>query len=400
MVKKSDKVSIVIPVYNGENYLKEAIDSALAQTYKNIEVIVVNDGSTDNTENIARSYGSRIKYLKKENGGVASAVNYGVREMSGEYFAWLSHDDIFDERKIDLQMAAMKQKSDDVDICFSNINVLYMKDNRVVPEDYLQYYEEGQLTNSCFAPIFFAIHGSTILVSKRLIDEVGVWDEKLKATQDSVWLFNAMRGRKSVFVKEALVTVRIHNAMGQLAMADHKKEFNQMVVYFCENLSAEEKTQLYGSEYNFYFRLYEVVKRREKADSCIEYLSEKMKETIYDKVGLTTFYTGYFSNRSLKIAIFGMGTYGKIVLDTFEIYQTKVACFFDNDKSKLGTEYKGVPCMPLYELMNHKSEYIVIVALQDPSELRMQLINQRITFAIAWDEACDILYNVARHCHY
>ena len=71
------KVSIVIPVYNGANYMREAIDSALNQTYKNIEVIVINDGSIDNgeTDRIARSYGDRIVYVKKENGGVSSALN-------------------------------------------------------------------------------------------------------------------------------------------------------------------------------------------------------------------------------------------------------------------------------------------------------------------------------------
>ena len=63
------KVSIVIPVYNGENYMKEAIDSALAQTYDNCEIIVVNDGSTDHTDMIAKSYGHKIRYFSKDNGG-------------------------------------------------------------------------------------------------------------------------------------------------------------------------------------------------------------------------------------------------------------------------------------------------------------------------------------------
>ena len=73
-------ISIVIPVYNGSNFLREAIDSALAQTYKNIEIIVVNDGSADDgeTERIALSYGDKIRYFKKENGGVSSALNYGI----------------------------------------------------------------------------------------------------------------------------------------------------------------------------------------------------------------------------------------------------------------------------------------------------------------------------------
>ena len=101
---QKDKVSIIIPVYNGERYLKEAIDSALAQTYSNLEVIVINDGSVDRTEDIALSYGNKIRYFSKKNGGVASALNLGISVMQGEYFSWLSHDDIYLEDKIEKQM--------------------------------------------------------------------------------------------------------------------------------------------------------------------------------------------------------------------------------------------------------------------------------------------------------
>ena len=94
--KEMPLVSIVIPVYNGSNYLGQAINSALAQTYKNIEILVINDGSTDDgvTERIAKAYGSQIRYYVKENGGVATALNFGIQKMRGEYFSWLSHDDM------------------------------------------------------------------------------------------------------------------------------------------------------------------------------------------------------------------------------------------------------------------------------------------------------------------
>src|SRR5215470_19778957 len=100
-------VSIVIPVYNGSDYLREALDSALSQTYPHVEILVVNDGSTDAgaTEAIARSYGDRIRYFWKPNGHVASALNFGIQQMRGEYFSWLSHDDVYLPDKIKIQMA-------------------------------------------------------------------------------------------------------------------------------------------------------------------------------------------------------------------------------------------------------------------------------------------------------
>ena len=106
MLKYNPLISIIIPVYNGANYMREAIDSAIAQTYKNIEIIVVNDGSTDNgeTEKIALSYGDKINYYYKENGGCASALNYGISKMKGEWFSWLSHDDVYFPTKLESQV--------------------------------------------------------------------------------------------------------------------------------------------------------------------------------------------------------------------------------------------------------------------------------------------------------
>ena len=102
-------VSIIIPVYKGANYMRIAIDSALAQTYENTEVIVVNDGSPDDgaSEEIALSYGDRIRYFKKENGGCASALNFGISKMRGEWFSWLSHDDVYEHDKIERELTCV-----------------------------------------------------------------------------------------------------------------------------------------------------------------------------------------------------------------------------------------------------------------------------------------------------
>lgn len=87
-------VSIVVPIYNKEKYLKKCIDSLLNQSYKNIEIILVNDGSTDRCEELCKSYlDKKIKYYYKENGGVSSARNYGIKKAAGEYLLFVDADD-------------------------------------------------------------------------------------------------------------------------------------------------------------------------------------------------------------------------------------------------------------------------------------------------------------------
>lgn len=104
-------VSIIIPIYNGEKWMKECIESALNQTYENIEIIIVNDGSTDNTELIAKSYISRhenIFYLKQKNAGQASARNAGLAVARGEYIQFLDSDDYLELNTIEIAVNAIE----------------------------------------------------------------------------------------------------------------------------------------------------------------------------------------------------------------------------------------------------------------------------------------------------
>ena len=120
---KKAKVSLIIPVYNGEDYVEEAINSALNQTYENLEIIVVNDGSKDKTEQICLKYKDKIRYYAKENGGVATALNLALEKMTGEYFSWLSHDDLYYPNKIEEEM----KYADDHCIIFSNYDLINEK---------------------------------------------------------------------------------------------------------------------------------------------------------------------------------------------------------------------------------------------------------------------------------
>ena len=102
------KVSVIIPAYNGELYISDAIESVLAQTYRDYEIIVVDDGSTDDTSKIVQAYGDRVHYIYQENQGVAAARNQGIKVSTGKYIAFLDQDDFFLEDKLSEQVSCLK----------------------------------------------------------------------------------------------------------------------------------------------------------------------------------------------------------------------------------------------------------------------------------------------------
>ena len=113
------KVSVIIPVYNGDRYLAEAIDSVLGQTYQDLEIIVVDDGSTDDSFQIAQQYGQAVQYFYQQNQGVAVARNQGIKFSQGEYIAFLDQDDVFLPNKLRKQVSCFEELDDAVGIIHS-----------------------------------------------------------------------------------------------------------------------------------------------------------------------------------------------------------------------------------------------------------------------------------------
>src|SRR5262245_46484951 len=101
------KVSVIIPCYRQGRYLAQAIDSCLAQTHPDVEVIVVNDGSDDNTDEVARGYGDRIRYIPKRNGGVSAARNSGIAVATGRYLKFLDADDHLAPQQIEWHLEGL-----------------------------------------------------------------------------------------------------------------------------------------------------------------------------------------------------------------------------------------------------------------------------------------------------
>lgn len=211
------KISIIIPVYNGSNYLAYAIDCALQQTYQNIEIIVVNDGSTDDgkTEALALSYGDRIRYFSKANGGVSSALNYGIDKMTGDYFSWLSHDDAYSPDKIADSIALLRTHGliDKNAIAFTG--GYYIDSSGLRIKNFPSRFDTNRLYSGLDVVRLMTqngtLNGCCMLIPKAAFDVVGKFDETLRYSQDTLmWYRVFLSGYNLISDGKPNVMNRIH----------------------------------------------------------------------------------------------------------------------------------------------------------------------------------------------
>ncbi len=270
------RVTIVIPVYNGANYLREAIDSALQQTYNNIQVLIVNDGSNDNgrTEDIALSYGNKISYYCKENGGVASALNLGIQEMTGEYFSWLSHDDVYYADKIMRQIKYLESNKDRQMLTYCDSEIIDEDTNMIrmsrINQKYLKHIYLTILSTS--------IGGCSLLIPRLCFEKVGFFNEKLKTTQDNeMWLRISKQRFKFEYIPEILLKSRLHSEQGSNKLKDyHQKEIVEFYKWAFGYIGDDMKL-IYEDidklllDIGCYDAQSELLKRKYKNDAFIKY---------------------------------------------------------------------------------------------------------------------------------
>jgi len=251
------KVSILIPVYNGSDYVRQAIDSTLAQTYKNIEIIVVNDGSTDGgkTDKICKSYGEKIRYFLKENGGVASALNYGISKMEGEYLSWLSHDDIYYPDKVEKQIRFLKSLKNKDTVLYSNVE--YIDENGITfaKTDYEKRFPIKKLNTRLFPALKGFMNGCAIMIPKVCFDKVGLFNENLKTTNDYDMWFRICRGCEVMFIPETLIKYRIHKNQGTQTNPFYIKESEELWSSIIRSLTLEEISKFEKDTFKFYYEI-------------------------------------------------------------------------------------------------------------------------------------------------
>ena len=272
------KVSIIIPVYNGESFLEQAINSALHQTYDNIEVIVINDGSNDKgkTEAIAKKYNDKIKYFYKENGGVASALNMALEKMSGDYFSWLSHDDLYYDDKIEKQIKFIKQHH------LQNEKVILFGDYSLIDENSKVFAEcrknHEEIENKPeYALLRGHLNGITVLIPKKAFEEYGKFDETLRCAQDYDMWKKMMKTYKVIHQPEILSKTRIHGKRDTAVNPKVITEGNKLWIDLIEDVLPQRKKELEGSEYNYYEEMVKFLKDT-PYDEARKHCEDKVRE--------------------------------------------------------------------------------------------------------------------------
>jgi len=239
-------ITVAIPVYNGSDFLTQAIASALAQTYPRVEVLVVNDGSNDGgaSRESALAFGDRIRYIEKPNGGVASALNAAISHMRGDYLAWLSHDDEFLPDKLTKQVDFLGTRDDRENVVLFGG---FLVENLMTGENYeAPLFSAKEMARSglyrWLKAIFASqLHGCTTLLPKAVIDRFGVFDEGLKTTQDYDFFCRLLAGGVAfAYQEEYLIRTRHHKQQGTHALMDvHLRELDSLFISIIDRFRAE-----------------------------------------------------------------------------------------------------------------------------------------------------------------
>ncbi len=180
------KVSSVICVYNGARFLREAIESALNQTYPAVEVVVINDGSTDDSDAVCRQYAGRLLYRPQPNAGLARARNRGIRESTGEYIALLDQDDAWMPDKIEKQMTLFEHNPD-LGLVFADSAQFDAEGRTVITRTEAGKMRRGHVLPDLYDHNF--VCSLTALCPRHVLDRVGLFWEDLRFSLDwDLWL--------------------------------------------------------------------------------------------------------------------------------------------------------------------------------------------------------------------
>ena len=208
-------VSCIVPTYNGEAYLAEALDSILAQTYPSLEIVIADDGSTDATLAIAARYGDRVRVAVQANGGPAAARNLGLREARGPFLAFLDQDDLWHPGKLARQMGRFAVRPD-LDVSVAHVQRFW---TAALKEQADRFHD-----HRVAKPIPGYITG-TFVVRRRVFELVGPFDADVRFADSMAWFMRATeRGVVSELLPDVLLRHRMHGQNLSQSEADGSRD--------------------------------------------------------------------------------------------------------------------------------------------------------------------------------
>jgi glycosyltransferase involved in cell wall biosynthesis len=210
-------ISCIVPVFNGERYLAEALNSIIAQPHRPLEIIVADDGSSDETASVARGYGAQVRYLRQPNQGPAAARNLGLSRAQGDFIAFLDADDLWHPEKLGRQMARFRARPE-LEYCITHVQNFRTPKDGATANGLENYYLGRPL------PGYVTV---TLLARRSLFGRVGPFNPALHHGDDTDWYLRAKeRGAEMELLPDVLVHRRIHDAnMSQVQAAQSREEY-------------------------------------------------------------------------------------------------------------------------------------------------------------------------------
>jgi glycosyltransferase involved in cell wall biosynthesis len=203
------KLSVIIPTYNNARYIKRAIDSLLEQSIKDFEIIVVDDGSTDDTKDIVSAYGNSIKYIYQENKGLAGARNTGIDVSKGEFIGFLDADDWFAKKNLETKISFLDKNPDAVWV-YSDWQFVDHRGNHLDRGSTRFKFANKRLSGYVFEELLYNrnfISPCAAVIKKSILDEVGCFDSEVICQEDwDLWLRLSLK-YPCYYIDETLVFV-------------------------------------------------------------------------------------------------------------------------------------------------------------------------------------------------
>lgn len=337
------KISIVLPSYNGERWLKESIDSVINQTFKDWELIIVDDCSGDNTLLIANEYAmkdNRIKVIHNENNlKLPASLNVGFRVACGEYLTWTSDDNMYEPTALEKMANFLDVNSDYAMVCAAmkdvDENGNFVADRRGYTDE-LMYYND--YVGACF------------LYRKKVLSDVGEFDETMFCVEDYEYWFRILIHYGTIgYLDEFLYIDRLHSQ--SLSVSKHDMVLKQLakmrkkyIDIIVEKL--KDRPDLLTAMY------YEFL--------AIDEDTEDVREKIFDAVDILKKYERKKSDNEKQYIIYGAGNIGS---KAHELLGDKVYCFADGNAEKVGSKKEGLDIISVKEMINNQNKFNILVAV-------------------------------------